>query len=1016
MKQKVISLLLILMLAPVMLVKAQTSFTVTGTVEDSGGDPLVGVSVVVKGTTLGTSTNIDGRFSITAAKGDVLNFTYIGYTPVQVTVTDAQHLTVRMEENSQTLDEVVVTALGIKREQKALSYNVQKVDGSDLTSNKDANFVNSLVGKVAGVTINASSAGAGAAARVVMRGTKSLTKDDNALYVIDGIPMFNINTGEESGGTMTSSPGTSSVADLNPDDIESMTVLTGPSAAALYGSDAASGVILITTKKGTEGRLTVTYNNSTQFSNALKTPKFQNIYGNAEGDATSWGQMLSTPTTYDPTDFFRTGTTEINSLSLTTGTAKNQTYASASITNSRGIIPNSDYNRYNFAIRNTTKFLNDKMTLDLGAQYVFQNNKNMVGSGQYWNPLVALYLFPRGEDFNEVRMYERYDVGRGLMTQYWPTSIYGNDLDMQNPYWIQNRMNRESKKQRYMFNASLQYDILSWLNVMARVRFDNSYIDGTNKYYASTNTTFTEGSTAGLYYHSKTSDRSTYADFMVNINKYFLDDRLSLDAHIGASINDHIQDFMRFGGGLSNIPNFFSYGNVDLNRSKRIETGFHDQIQAIFASAELGWDHQLYLTLTGRNDWSSMLAYSSTKSYFYPSVGLSWIISESFKMPQQINLLKIRGSWAEVASSPSRFLTLMQYEYDELTGSYGWPSVKYNTDLKPENTKSYEFGLSARFFNVLGLELTYYNANTYNQTFYVDASASSGYSQTIVQTGNIRNRGVEAAINYGQSWGDWRFSTGLTYTMNKNKIISLANGAINPDTGEEIKMDYLSKGTLGISGGPTMRLYEGGTLGDLYTNYRLRQSPNGYIYRDPNTGSLAVETLPDYIYIGTTLPKFNMGWTGSVGWKDLTLSWTVSGRFGGKVVSETEAILDRYGVSQRSAEARLNGGVEVYGNGVVDAQNYFQTLSQMSGSYYIYDATNVRLADVTLTYMIPRKKLGNVADLTLSLTGRNLFMIYCKAPFDPETTSATANTFYQGIDYFQQPSLRSYGFNVKLTF
>lgn len=1015
MKFRIITLLFLFSLFPTM-IWAQSLIDVTGTVQENTGEPLVGVTISLEDSSVGTTSDLDGHFKIKVPLGSKLNFTYVGYEPQQVTVINSEPVTVVMNVDTQTLTDVIVTALGIKRDQKALAYNAQTVEGSDLNTNKDANFINSLTGKIAGVTINASAGGSGSASRVIMRGTKSLTKDDNALYVIDGIPMFTVNTGEEGGGAMSNTPGSNSVADLNSEDIQSMTILTGPSAAALYGSDAASGVILITTKKGAEGKLSVTYSNTTQFSHALKTPKFQYIFGNNEGDGRSWGQPLHTPTTYEPTDFFRTGLNEINNISLTTGTSQNQTYASASITNSRGIIPNSDYNRYNFSIRNTSKFLKDKMILDLGAQYVFQNNKNIVGSGIYFNPLVSLYLFPRGENFNEVRMYERYDETRNIMTQYWPNSIYGTELAMQNPYWIQNRMNRETKKQRYMFNASFQYEILDWLSITARIRFDNSYIDGTNKYYASTNPTFTEGSQTGFYSHSKTSDRATYADFMVNLNKALLNERLSLDAHIGYSINDHIQDFERFGGGLNSIPNFFSYGNININQSKRLESGFHDQTQAIFASVELGWDSMLYLTLTGRNDWSSMLAYSSTLNYFYPSAGLSWIINQTFRMPQQISFLKIRGSWAEVASSPSRYLTLMQYVYNEQTGSYSWPSIKYHTDLKPENTKSYEFGLSARFFNILGLEFTYYNANTYNQTFYVNASASSGYSQTIVQTGNIRNRGIEATANYSKTWGDWRLVTGLTYTMNKNKIISLANGATNPETGETIRMDYLSKGTLGIDGGPTMLLYEGGTLGDLYTNLRLRQSNNGYIWRDPSSGNVSIETLDEYTYLGTTLPKFNIGWTATVGWKDLSLSWAVTGRFGGKVVSETEALLDRYGVSQRSAEARLNGGVPVYGNGIADAQNYFDAISSASGSYYIYSATNVRLGDITLTYMIPRSKLKGVADISLSLSGRNLFMIYCKAPFDPETTSATANTFYQGIDYFQQPSLRSYGFSIKLTF
>ena len=998
---------------------AQQAVMVNGVVTDDLGDMLTGVSVFVKGTSTGTATDIDGKFSLPAATGDILVFSYIGYHPAEIKVKaeNRNNLRVVLKEASENLEEVVVTALGIKREQKALSYNVQKVDGDELTNVKDANFINSLTGKVAGVTINASAAGAGAASRVIIRGTKSLTKDDNALYVIDGIPMFNINSGTTSGGTMSKQPGSNSMADINPEDIESMSVLTGPSAAALYGSDAANGVILITTKKGAEGKAKITYSNSTSFSSPLMMPKFQNIYGNNEGESTSWGKLLATASDYDPADFFNTGVTEINSLTLSAGNEKNQTYLSLSSTNTGGILPNSDYNRYNFLFRNTTNLYGDKLVLDLGAQYVIQNDKNMVGSGQYYNPLTSLYLFPRGEDFAEVQMYERYSETRNIMEQYWPSAIYGTELDMQNPYWVQNRMLRTNSKQRYMFNAGLTYNILPYLYVAGRVRVDNSNNDYYEKYYATTNGTFTEGSDKGYYNHTKLGSRAVYADVIASLNNNYIEDRLSVNVQVGASINDTREDYMYLMGGLDKIPNFFHYGNISLNQQKHNESAWHDQVQSVFASAELGWDHQFYLTVTGRNDWASMLAFSNQQSYFYPSVGLSWLISSSFEMPEWLTYLKVRGSWAEVASSPSRYLTRMQYSYDEMGNEYVYPTTHYTEDLKPENTRSYEVGLNAKFFkNRFYLDATIYRSNTFNQTFYVDASASSGYSNNLIQTGNIQNQGIELALGYQQTFGKWRVATGVTYSANRNKIISLANGATNPETGEPIEMEYLSKGTLGISGGPALRLTEGGSMGDIYTNQRLRQSPNGYIWRDPSTGNVQLETT-EYKKVGSILPKGNFGWTGSLGYGNWNLNYAVTGRIGGKVVSATQAVMDRYGVSEASAVARQAGGVAVSESmGLVDAQNYYETISSATGTYYIYDGTNVRLGEVSLSYQFPRSLMKGVADLTVSVTGKNLWMIYCKAPFDPESTSSTTNNFYQGIDYFQQPSLRSFGFNVKLTF
>lgn len=989
---------------------------ITGHILDDRNEPMIGVNVMVKGKPgVGTITNIDGNFSLEVTEGDILEISYVGYASQSVKIMANNEYNVQLKPDAETLEEVVVTALGIKRSQKALSYNVQEVKGDVVTTVKDANFMNSLAGKVAGVQINSSSAGAGGAVRVVMRGTKSLVKDDNALYVIDGVPMFNVESVSDKGGTMSEQPGTNGVADINPEDIESMSILTGPSAAALYGSSASNGVVLITTKKGTVGKAKLSYSNSTTFSTPIQLLKFQNTYGNVSGNNTSWGNKLATPTDFDPSCFFNTGVNEINALTFTTGIEKNQTYASVASTNSTGILPNNSYNRYNFSIRNTSRFLNDKLTLDIGAQYIIQNNKNMVGGGEYYNPLVSLYLFPRGEDFQEVQMFERYDMARNIMVQYWPTEIYGSSLSMQNPYWIMNRMNNLSSKRRYIYNASLKWDINSWMNITGRVKVDNSDMDSYKKFYASTNATFTEGSNKGFYKHVKQNDRSVYSDVILNISKNVMEDRMSINVNLGGSLNDTRSDMFLYSGGLDKIPNFFHVGNIAANISKRNETMWHDQIQSLFFSGELGWNHMLYLTLTGRNDWDSRLAYTSKDSYFYPSIGLSAVVSEMVNLPEFISYLKIRGSWAEVASAPERYLTIMQYEYDEQTGQYVYPSIHYNTDLKPENTKSWELGINAKFWgNRINLDATWYRSNTFNQTFYVDASASSGYDQNIVQTGNIQNQGLELALGYTDTYGkDWRFSTNFTYTFNKNKVISLANGAINPDTNEPIQMDYLSKGTLGIGGGPTIRLTEGGTMGDLYTNQRLRQSPNGYIWVSP-MNEVALETT-EYKKIGSVLPKFHLGWSGNIGWKDLNLNFSFSGRFGGIVVSDTQALLDRYGVSKQTADVRDAGGVAING-GVIPAKNYYEQVSNAIGTYYTYSATNIRLSELSLSYSLPKKWFNDKLAMSVGVTGKNLWLIYCKAPFDPENTSSTTNNFYQGVDYFMQPSTRNIGFNVKLSF
>ena len=991
--------------------------TLQGKVVDEASVPVIGASVVVNGSAKGTSTNADGSFTLSGlTDGDVLEISFLGYDTQEVVYHGQTFIDVTLHEQTLQGEAVVVTALGIKRSEKALSYNVQKVGGEELTTVKDANFMNSLVGKVAGVQISSSAAGAGGAARVILRGTKSLTKDDNALYVIDGVPMFTVYSGSTSNGIMNDQPGTNSVADLNPEDIESMTVLTGPSAAALYGSSAANGVILITTKKGAEGATHVTYSNSTSFSDPLLMPRFQDTYGNATGDSRSWGEKLAAPTGYNPADFFNTGVQEINSVTLTTGNDKHQFYASVSTTNTTGILPNNDYNRYNFTFRTTNKFAKDKLTLDASAQYIIQDNNNMMGSGDYLNPLPALYLFPRGESFEEVRMFERWDESRNIMTQFWDQK-FADDFSMQNPYWIMHRTLNELQKRRYMLNASLRWDITDWLNIVGRVHMDNSDQDAYTKRYATTSNTFTESSSRGFYGHTKQNDRATYADVLASINKNFVDDRLSVNFNFGASINDQVEDATYLNGGLGKLPNFFAYSNIDLSKSKRGELAWHDQTQSVFGNLELGWDHWLYLTVTGRGDWASQLAFTDKLSYFYPSVGMSVVFNELFDLPKEISLLKLRGSWAEVASAPSRYLTQMQFAYNDQIDQYEYPKQHYDTNLRPENTRSWEIGLNARFFgSKLYFDATYYRSNTYNQTFTVPASASSGYESNIVQTGNIQNEGIELAAGYHNEWGKFGFSTGITYTYNKNKVVRLANGALNPVTGEIIDMPYMDASScLGIEGGPVIRLTEGGTMGDLYIlNKELRRDDHGFLWGD-DKGSIDLVDNGEYFRIGSILPKYNLGWTGMLSYAGVQLDWTVTARVGGWVVSDTQAILDRYGVSEATAHARDNGLI-YFGDRGVTPQNYYETISTAPASFYMYDATNIRLADLSLSYTFPRKWFRDKVGLTVAFTAKNLWLIYCKAPFDPESTSAVANNFYQAVDYFQMPSLRQLGFSVKLAF
>lgn len=808
---------------------------VTGRVVDEKNEPLIGVNIRVEGTDDGTVTDLEGKYVIKASIGSILSFTYIGYISSYVKIADKNVYNIQMSANVEALNEVVVTALGIKREQKALSYNVQQVKSDQLTNVKDANFINSLNGKVAGVNINSSSSGVGGASKVVMRGTKSIEQSSNALYVIDGIPMFNFGGG---GSMENGSQGvTESIADINPDDIESISVLTGAAAAALYGSNAANGAIVINTKRGKVGKLQVSVSSNTEFAKPFVLPHFQNRYGTGSsgkaGNSTtlSWGTLLNDASrrNYEPRDFFDTGITYTNSITLSTGTDKNQTFFSAAAVNSEGIVPNNRYNRFNFTFRNTTNFLNDRMKLDVGASYIIQNDRNMTNQGAYSNPIVPVYLFPRGDDFNLIKVFERWDPARKIKTMFWPQGE--GDLRMQNPYWIAYRNLRTNDKKRYMLSVSLSYDITDWLNISGRVRVDNSSTKYEQKLYASSNTTLTEGSAQGFYAISKPDETQVYADALANINKRLGD--YSIVVNIGASIVDNKYDELSYRGPIraNGIPNVFNVFDLDNTQKKARQDEWEEQTQSIFASAEVGWKSMLYLTLTGRNDWASQLANSSSTCFFYPSIGLSAVVSEMVKLPSFVDYLKVRSSFSSVGMPYPRNLTSPTFEYDETTQTWK-PKTHYPIgDLKPERTDSWELGLDMRLFKDFNLSLSWYLANTFNQTFDPKISVSSGYTTIYLQTGYVRNQGVELSFGYGHTWKkDFRWQSNFTLSHNKNKIIELVKDYIHPETGEPINKDRLDVGGLGKA---RFILKTGGSLGDLYTQSDLKRDDNGMVEISP---------------------------------------------------------------------------------------------------------------------------------------------------------------------------------------
>ena len=987
----------------------KTPIAASGTITDAKGEPLIGVSVLVKGTSNGTITDMDGNFKIQATKGDVLEVSYIGYASQAITLANTQPLKIVMGEDTQTLDEVVVTALGIKRSEKALSYNVQQVKGDDLTAVKDANFMNSLNGKVAGVNIQRSASGVGGGTRVVMRGNKSIAGQNNVLYVVDGIPIGNKadRSGDGTGfGGATSGEG---IANFNPDDIESLSVLTGPSAAALYGANAANGVILINTKKGAEGTMRLNVSSSVEFANPFVMPEFQNTYGNLTGDYFSWGDKMEKTSSWEPRDFFNTGATFNNSFNLSMGTEKNQTYISASAVNSTGMVENNKYHRYNVTFRNTAKFLKDKLTLDVSASYVREFYNNMISFGTYFNPIVGAYLYPRGMNFESEKYFERYNNELGYNKQSWQPG--GMGMDVQNPYWIAYRNLRPEAKDRYMLYANLKYDITEYLNVAGRARIDNTYSESEDKRYASTISTFAGDN--GRYRYSNEFYKQKYADIMVNFDKQFAQ-IYHATVNAGASFEEYDTKGHGYGGDLLLVPNKFTYGNVNSAVASVYETGGDSRTQnfAAFASAELSWNSALYLTLTGRADKPSQLVNSKEEWIFYPSVGLSAIVTELLpnslreSIQPVLGYFKIRGSYTEVGSPiPFTGLTPGTITHKLENGTVAPFEYYPLSDLKAERTRSYELGIDSRWFNnTVTLGVTIYQSNTYNQLLKADMPGTSGYKYMYVQAGNVQNRGIELTLGYDQTFGDFNYNTTFTATSNKNKIKKLASDVKNPVSGELMDLSDIKLGRF--------RLREGGEVGALYADRRVEKNDEGYIPYNPGQTIATENTTP--FKIGTVNPKWNLGWRHGFNYKGINASVMFTARIGGNVISKTQATLDRFGVSKASADAREAGYV-MLGNIKMEPQDYYGTIYDLD-SYYVYSATNIRLQEASIGYTLPNKWFGNVVkNVNVSVYGTNLWMIYNKAPYDPELTASTG-TFGQGYDYFMLPSSRTYGFSLKFGF
>ncbi|WP_259068783.1 SusC/RagA family TonB-linked outer membrane protein [Mucilaginibacter sp. X4EP1] len=995
--------------------------TIHGIVKDTTGMPLIGVSVGIKGTTKGTLTDINGNFTLDAASGDVLMFTYIGYTTKEIVVGSETTLNVVLKANSSSLNEVVVTALGLKKTSASLSYDQQTVSGKELEVAKDPSFVNSLSGKVSGLQITSSSSGAGGSTKVVLRGNKSIYGSSNVLYVVDGVPLNPLTSTQPTGPFSYAGDKGDGISNINPDDIESISVLKGASASALYGSAAANGVILITTKKGVAGKTTVTFNSNTTFDKAVLLPKLQSEYGRGDGDTSaltslnSYGarQAAGTPN-YNPASFFNTGVSAINSISLSTGTDKNQTYISFANTHNNGIEPGNTFDRNNITFRNTSKALNNKMTIDLSANYIFQTNVDPAAPGTYFNPLTSVYLFPRGTDFSPYKNYESFDPVRNILLPNWITpytnSGSGGD-DPQNPYWIQYKNPTTLGLNRLLATVSAKYDFTSWLNLQARVKLDKADLTSNQDLYAGT-TELLAGPTGG-YSYTSSGQNQVYGDLLLTANKDLSHD-FSFNGTVGAIIQDNQNSSLGFGGHLGNIDNYFNVSNLILTSGNPFTqtNKTENQTQSLLGSFDFGYKKYLYLDVTARNDWASQLAYTNSDSFFYPSVGVSDVLSSMFKMPDFISFSKVRVSYTEVGNSLPPFISAPA-QYTLSSGFLNLNPTQPLGSLKPELTHSFEAGMEWRFLNDhITFDATYYHTNTYNQLFSVATSVASQYSTQYINGGNVKNEGFEGSLGYNGIFGGLRWTSNLTFSLNRNKVLALYTDNSSGTPNVIQKFTFANSSDIGYS----LEANVGKPFGEIYANDFVRDA-NGKIVVSGGLPQL-VNDPNNYTDVGNSNPNYLIGWSNTLRYGAFDLAFTIDGRFGGDVIDITQAYLDQYGVSQASATARDNGGVLVNGTTRIDAESYYSVVGGRKGALtqYVYSATNVRLREASLGYTIPGKVFNNkISNIRVAFTGRNLFFFYLKAPYDPETTIATDNTL-QGVDLFGQPSTRQLGFNISAKF
>ncbi len=1034
---------------------------VSGSVKDANGAALPGVTVLVKGTSVGTTTDTQGRYSISVGSNATLSFSFIGYVGQEIAVGNRSTVDITLEEEVQQLGEVVVTALGIERSQKALQSSITKVPGTSLTQAREINLGNSIQGRVAGVNVTNPSTGPAGSSRVIIRGNKSLGGGNQPLYVIDGIPMDNTQFGRSGvWGGVDQGDGLSS---LNPEDIESITVLKGAAAAALYGSRGGYGVINIVTKRGVARKgIGIEFNSNYVAESVINESDLQHVYGPGGiidgpggtriygkpvdqnqaygwGAGSMWGPKLdgssvvqfdgvSRPYSYVGDNwkrYYLTGHSWTNSIALTGGSEKQTFRFSFSDLNNTTIIPNEKFKRRNLSLSTSGKF-GERVTFN--AKVMYSNEK--MNNRQYtadspaniaqavWNLANTVNIYDLKGDPNKIGA-----VPAGVSTPDLKSTgeeyQQANNNWLQNPYWVAYQFKNEQIRDRFIASGSLRYNIFKWLWVQGQTGMD----------YFTRNTNFLVPQGTGYLRGGSKNEQSFFVreinmEWMVGGDHEF--GKFRVNAFVGGNKMTHEYETIQANGTSFNIPFFTSVNN---SKSQSFGYGYSKNgVNSLYGSAELSYNNYLFLTATARNDWFSVLN-PVNNSKLYPSVGASFIFTDAFKnLPKVLTYGKLRAAWGQVATANvGSYSSRVTYSLNG-NGHLGLAFAGYsggdnipNPSLNPALSTEIEVGTELRFFQGrAGLEFTYYNQKTTDDILSASISRTSGFLTTSVNIGELSNKGWELLINVTPVQGPLTWDLSLNLAHNKNKVIALSKGVTELNVEEPRTRTVYIKHIVGYPFG-------------MITGYRQKRDPNGTLVYESN-GSPARGDV--YEILGNGVAKMTGGLNNTLTWKRISLSALIDFKFGGDLYSGTNVRLTEWGLHKQTLVDREGGkvvtgviqnGTDSNGKPVYEAftktldqeqtRQYWNNLGERAEENFVFDASFIKLRQISLEYSIPPKVLTKTpfTNLAISIVGRNLAILYKNVDnIDPEygyTDSAA-----QGLDYFGMPTTRTYGFNLRVTF